>query len=87
VPNTFTPDGNEHNNDFYPKLGLTPVDWNLKIFNRWGELVYQSTDFEEHWDGTFNGIPCKNDIYSYVIRYVSCAPYANAEILTGHISL
>ncbi len=87
VPNTFTPDGNEHNNDFYPKLGLTPVDWNLKIFNRWGELVYQSTDFEEHWDGTFNGIPCKNDIYSYVIRYVSCAPYANAEIITGHISL
>lgn len=87
VPNTFTPDGNEHNNDFYPKLGLTPVEWNLKIFNRWGELVYQSTDFEEHWDGTFNGIACKEDIYSYVIRYVSCAPYANAEVLTGHVSL
>ncbi|WP_309280329.1 PKD domain-containing protein [Fluviicola sp.] len=87
VPNAFTPDGNEHNNDFYPKLGLTPVEWNLKIYNRWGELLYQSDDFEEHWDGTFNGIACKEDIYSYVIRYVSCAPYANAETITGHVSL
>ncbi|WP_343605433.1 PKD domain-containing protein [Fluviicola sp.] len=87
VPNAFTPDGNEHNNDFYPKLGLTPVEWDLKIYNRWGELLYQSNDFEDHWDGTYNGIACKEDIYSYVIRYTSCAPYANAEIITGHVSL
>lgn len=87
VPNAFTPDGNEHNNDFYPKLGLEPVEWDMKIFNRWGEEVYRSTNYLEHWDGTFAGIPCKNDIYSYVIRYVSCAPHANAEIITGHVTL
>jgi gliding motility-associated-like protein len=87
VPNTFTPDGNEHNNDFFPKLGLTPVEWNLKIYNRWGQLVYQSDDFEEHWDGTYQGIPCKDDIYSYVIRFVSCAPFADIETLTGHVTL
>jgi gliding motility-associated-like protein len=87
VPNTFTPDGNEFNNDFYPKVGLDPVEWDMKIFNRWGETVYHSENFEEHWDGTFSGLPCKNDTYSYVIRYVSCAPYANAEVLTGHVTL
>lgn len=87
VPNTFTPDGNEFNNDFYPKLGLEPVEWDMKIFNRWGEEVYRSTNFLEHWDGTFAGLPCKNDVYSYLIRYVSCAPYANAEIITGHVNL
>jgi gliding motility-associated-like protein len=87
VPNTFTPDGNEFNNDFYPKLSLEPVEWDMKIFNRWGEEVYRSTNFEERWDGTLSGIPCKNDIYSYVIRFVSCAPYANAEVITGHVSL
>ncbi|MDF3025713.1 MAG: hypothetical protein K0S23_20 [Fluviicola sp.] len=87
VPNTFTPDGNEYNNDFYPKLALDPVEWEMKIFNRWGEEVYRSTNIEEHWDGTFSGLPCKEDIYSYVIRYVSCAPYANVEVITGHVSL
>jgi gliding motility-associated-like protein len=87
VPNTFTPDGNEYNNDFYPKLALDPVEWEMKIFNRWGEEVYRSTNIGEHWDGTFSGLPCKEDIYSYVIRYVSCAPYANAEVITGHVSL
>lgn len=87
VPNTFTPDGNEYNNDFYPKMGLEPVEWDMKIFNRWGEEVYRSTDYLERWDGTFAGIPCKDDIYSYVITYTSCAPYANAEVITGHVTL
>jgi gliding motility-associated-like protein len=87
VPNTFTPDGNEFNNDFFAKLGLEPVEWDMKIYNRWGEEVYRSTDFKEHWDGTFAGIPCKEGTYSYVIRYVSCAPYANAEVITGHVAL
>lgn len=87
VPNTFTPDGNMVNNDFFAKLGLEPVEWNMKIYDRWGELVFETNDLNEHWDGTYKGQLCKDGMYTYLIRYVSCAPYANSELITGHVNL
>lgn len=87
VPNTFTPDGNTVNNYFYPQLWLDPVEWNMKIYDRWGELVFESSDWTEQWDGTYKGFYCKDGVYSYIIRYVSCAPWADAEYITGHVNL
>lgn len=87
VPNTFTPDGNTVNNYFSAQLWLDPVEWNMKIYNRWGELVFESYDWTEQWDGTYKGLACKEGMYTYVIRYVSCAPWADAEYITGHVNL
>lgn len=87
VPNTFTPDGNTVNNDFFALVGIEPIEWEMTIYNRWGEQVFKSNDPYARWDATYNGIPCKEGMYSYVIRFVSCAPYANSEIITGHVSL
>jgi gliding motility-associated-like protein len=71
VPNTFTPDDNEHNQTWGPVAlnGFTPYMFELFIFNRWGELMYQSNDISSRWDGTFNGMKCFDGTYSWRINY------------------
>lgn len=57
VPNAFTPDEDEFNPVFKPifTTGFDPHDYCLSIYNRWGELVFQSYDVNYGWDGTFSG--------------------------------
>ncbi len=56
APNTFTPDGDEHNNTW--KVNTAGIDiyhFNLIIFNKWGETIWETNDPEAGWDGTYNG--------------------------------
>jgi len=55
VPNTFTPDSDNFNETFQPIFtsGFDPYDFNLLIFNRWGEVVFESNDASIGWDGTY----------------------------------
>lgn len=57
VPNSFTPDNDEHNPVFKPVFtsGFDPFDYKLSIFNRWGEIVFESNDAQYGWDGTYTG--------------------------------
>ncbi|MCH2233439.1 MAG: PKD domain-containing protein, partial [Crocinitomicaceae bacterium] len=57
VPNTFTPDGNDLNQVFKPVIsaGIDVYDYHLTIFNRWGEIVFESYDPTIGWDGTYAG--------------------------------
>lgn len=87
VPNTFTPNNDAYNNCFQPQVALEPVEWELKIYDRWGEVIFVSDDYTACWDGTYKGKKCQDDIYIYVIRYVSCSPVANATQIEGHVTL
>ncbi len=55
VPNIFTPDGNSINNTFFPVFtaGYDIYDYHLTIFNRWGEVVFESYNAAVGWDGSF----------------------------------
>ena len=55
VPNTFTPDGDDYNEVFQPIFtsGFDPFDFHLMIFNRWGEVIFESYDATIGWDGTY----------------------------------
>ena len=55
VPNTFTPDNDDFNEVFKPIFtsGFDPFDYKLLIFNRWGEVVFESNDSDVGWDGTY----------------------------------
>ena len=57
VPNTFTPDGDDFNQTFKPifTAGYDPFDYTLYIFNRWGEIVFESHNVEVGWDATYAG--------------------------------
>jgi gliding motility-associated-like protein len=70
VPNSFTPNGDEFNNSFVPVFtsGFDPFEFNLTIFNRWGEIIFESKDAEEGWDGTYNNKIVPDGIYTWTIR-------------------
>ena len=68
VPTAFTPDGNEYNNVFKPILTSIVAEYNLQIYNRWGELIFESNDKEVGWDGSYNGRMTQNGTYNWVIK-------------------
>jgi gliding motility-associated-like protein len=72
IPNTFTPNDDGLNDLFIPQLtaGFDRNDgYEFNIYNRWGEIIFQSTQALEGWDGTFNGSPVQNGTYIWTIRF------------------
>lgn len=84
VPNAFTPNGDGINDTFNGSfLGIKAS--NLEIFNRWGELIYQSSSTRGYWNGTENNKPAKVDVYIYKIEVTD---YSNiTHSYKGHINL
>jgi gliding motility-associated-like protein len=70
VPNSFTPDGKNYNELFVPIMtsGFDPWDYELSVFNRWGELVFLSQHPEKGWDGKYGGMLCPEGPYIWQIR-------------------
>ena len=64
VPNSFTPNDDEHN-ELFVISGDHIVAFNLKIFDRWGEELFESNSIEKHWDGAFNNIKVQQGTYYY----------------------
>ena len=70
VPNAFTP-GNGPNGLFkLIKKGIATLNY-FRIYNRWGNLVYDSNDIDAGWDGTYNGKPQPFDVYIYEVEAVT----------------
>ncbi len=67
VPNVFTPDGDEFNNIFKPIFAAPVTSYNLKIYNRWGEILFESNDIEVGWDGTYDGTLVQDGAYTWDI--------------------
>ena len=70
LPDVFTPNDDNLNND----LEVIPAyitDFDFKVFNRWGELVFNSKNPEIKWDGRFKGKVFGNQLYPYTINYRS----------------
>jgi gliding motility-associated-like protein len=85
VPNAFTPDKDEHNNTFGAKFDCTFISFHLTVYNRWGELIWESNDPNVQWDGTFENHLVPNGIYVYKLQYSS--NYSANEVVLGHFSL
>lgn len=69
VPNAFTPNGDTKNDVVYVKCGGLS-DLTFMIFNRYGDLIFQTTNQEEGWDGTSNGVKQEPDVYTYYMHAV-----------------
>lgn len=89
IPNAFTPstsgpDGTGENDIFIPLMrGVTKFE--MMVFNRWGQMLFETKNPDLGWDGYFNGVLCAQDVYVYKI----IATYANGEKVTkvGDIQL
>jgi gliding motility-associated-like protein len=88
IPNCFTPDGDEFNNTFKPLISDAFDDQNyiLSIFNRWGELIFQSKDKNRGWDGTYNGLLQSNGVYTYSVE-LKLKLTDLTKIYHGHVTL
>ncbi len=67
VPNSFTPNG-DGNNDIFLVYGQDIKTVDLKIFNRWGEMVFETTNPLYGWDGTYRGQLQQNSVYTYYVN-------------------
>ncbi|MEY4658421.1 MAG: hypothetical protein RJB36_187 [Bacteroidota bacterium] len=88
VPNSFTPDAEEHNTVFLPvfSTGFTPKNYSLIIMNRWGEVIFESANHFIGWDGRLESTLCTDGIYSYRISYQRKEDEAPIVVL-GHVNL
>jgi len=69
APNTFTPDGDEFNQSWRIYIeGVDEFDFELQIFNRWGEIIWESHDVNASWDGTYNGKLVPLGTYTWLVR-------------------
>lgn len=70
LPNAFTPD-NDGVNDVFRAEGTSVADFEMTIFNRWGDVVFATNDFESHWDGSYqNGTHyVESEVYTYIVKY------------------
>ena len=68
IPNTFTPDG-DNKNDVFGAYGTYIEEFNMGIYNRWGELIFESNALEYRWDGYYKGNLCQQDVYVFKITY------------------
>ncbi|MEY2828274.1 MAG: hypothetical protein RIQ33_132 [Bacteroidota bacterium] len=69
IPNVFTPDGNGLNDIFKVASNIPLLEFNMKIYNRWGVKVFESSDYNVGWDGTFNNTQQNSGVFVYMMSY------------------
>ena len=84
VPNTFTPN-NDGINDVFEINGTEINKFELWIFNRWGELLYNTKNMNSFWDGTYKGNLVQMDTYIWKIKYEDY--HKNFGNISGHLNV
>jgi gliding motility-associated-like protein len=88
IPNTFTPDGDALNNVFHPIFtsGFDPQNYHLTIFNRWGQVVFESYDPKGGWDGKIDIYDAPEGTYTYSIDFKTLNTDEIINV-SGHVTL
>jgi gliding motility-associated-like protein len=84
VPNAFTPNEDDKNEVFLPVMRAVKA-YHISVFDRWGELLFQTSDINSGWDGTYKGEPCKSDVYAWKIIISSIN--GDSKEVKGHVTL
>ncbi len=84
VPNTFSPNDDKLNDIFYA-YGTNIKDFKISVFDRWGEEIFNSSEIEYGWNGTFRGLPVQDDIYIWKAEFNDLKNKNHS--LTGHIQV
>lgn len=89
IPNTFTPDGDEFNQVFQPIFtsGFDPFNFNFKIFDRWGEIIWETNDATVGWDGVGpNGKLVQSGTYVWRVEFKS-RENDDRTVANGHVNV
>lgn len=86
LPTGFTPNGDGLNDDFRPLgSGEFATEYQMTIFNRWGQQVFRSVDPLNGWDGNFRGQQAQTGVYAYYITYKNI--YNEDKLVKGNVTL
>jgi len=87
TPNIFTPNSDAINEGFIPSIYDIDdvVTFHMQIFNRWGDMIYETNKKEEYWDGTFNNTAAQQGVYGYIITITDI--YDVSHDLNGYVCL
>lgn len=89
VPNTFTPDGDELNNEFKPifsqhaKVGA----YKFIIYNRWGEVIFETQNIDDGWDGTYDFNKSQDGTFNWELQYIDLVCEDLLQHIYGHVNL
>ena len=84
VPNSFSPNNDNVNESFYGS-GTYILDYQMMIYDRWGELIFEAYEEEDYWDGTYKGKAAESGVYVYKFNLidVNLVPHE----YKGHVTL
>jgi gliding motility-associated-like protein len=85
IPTAFSPNG-DGNNDLYYHYADGFISANLRIFNRWGLLVFETDDLSVGWDGKWNGTDQELAVFAYILT-ITFADTEEPEIYSGNVTL
>lgn len=86
IPDAFTPNNDKLNDIFEPK-GEGITKYHLMIFNRWGDMIFESNNINTGWDGKFKNEQCPIGIYSWVINYSTICSGTTNTLQYGYVML
>ena len=69
IPNTFSPNNDEINDEFKPIINCELEKYEFLIFNRWGQLIFKTNNKNERWDGKYKSVECPMGVYMYLVNY------------------
>lgn len=64
IPNSFTPNG-DGMNDTFGAYGEAVKEFSMQVFNRWGQLIFETSNYKQQWDGTYEGVKAPQGTYVY----------------------
>ncbi|MEI6455149.1 MAG: T9SS type B sorting domain-containing protein [bacterium] len=85
-PSAFTPNG-DGLNDYFKPVSKFITRYNLQIYSRWGQLIFESDDVEPGWDGTIRGKPAEPDVYSFIAVFESEQYPGETKAIRGTFTL
>jgi gliding motility-associated-like protein len=86
APTAFTPNHDEMNETFKVFVdGMDITTYRLNVYNRWGEVVFFTEDYNQEWNGRHGDIVCTEGVYKWVITFVDL--YGNEHFKSGNVTL
>lgn len=84
IPNAFSPNGDGLNDVLYVRSRILESFY-FAVYSRWGQKVFETTRFDEGWDGTFQGQPCQNGVYDFYFKGICVGGQTNE--IKGNVML
>lgn len=85
IPNTFTPNGDGHN-DVFKVRGPQFAIFYFAVYNRWGEMIFETTDPSQGWDGLYKGIKADSGAFGYYVK-AKCSEGSEEIFKKGNVTL